>query len=158
VTDKEFIENIDNCKGIIQKLVSLYARDENDKKDFFQEIIFQAWKSSKSFKGESKFSSWLYRLALNTLIVLSRNKNIVRTVDDLTVYEKHFHETNNSDSEILLLAIKSLELTDKAVITMHLDGYSNDEIADYLGISSNNTTVKLHRIKEKIKKMCHGNK
>jgi RNA polymerase sigma-70 factor, ECF subfamily len=156
VTEKEFLENINNCKGIISKLVSLYANDEDDKKDYTQEIIYQAWKSSKNFKGESKFSSWLYRLALNTLIVLSRNKNIVRRVEDLSVYEKHYQTSPNSDAEILYLAIKSLENTDKAIITMHLDGYSNDEIAEYLGVNSNNLTVKLHRIKEKIKKMCHG--
>jgi RNA polymerase sigma-70 factor, ECF subfamily len=120
--------------------------------------MYQAWKSVKNYKGDSKFSTWLYRLALNTLIVLNRNKNIVKTEEDLTVFEKTTPNTEQKEAELLYRAIKNLENTDKAIIIMHLDGYSNDEIAAYIGISANNLTVKLHRIKDKIKKLCsNGN-
>lgn len=154
MNEQEFLHNINNCRGIINKLVSLYATDYEERRDYTQEIIYQTWKSIGSYKGNAKFSTWLYRLALNTLIVLSRNKYVVSSVENLTDYEKPYSSPPHNDAEVLYMAIKMLESTEKAIITMHLDGYTNDEIADYLGISTNNLTVKLHRVKEKIKKIC----
>lgn len=157
MTEEQFLENINSCKGIINKLVSLFASNYEERQDYAQEIIFQAWKSAGNFKGTAKFSTWLYRLAMNTLIVLNRNKHVVTAVENLTDYERNQSSHASHDAEVLYMAIKLLSSTDKAVITMHLDGFSNEEIAEYMGITTNNLTVKLHRIKEKIKKLCnHG--
>lgn len=156
MSETEFLQNINSCKGIINKLVSLYASTYEERKDYAQEIIYQAWKSVKNYNGDSKFSTWLYRLALNTLTVLNRNKNIVETAEDLTSFEKINHSPEKNEAEKLYRAIKSLENTEKAIIIMHLDGYSNEEISAFMGVSINHLTVKLHRVKHKIKKLCNN--
>jgi RNA polymerase sigma factor (sigma-70 family) len=72
VSEKEFLSQLKEHQNIIYKLVHLYATSEEDKKDLYQEILFQAWKTYSSFRGEAKFSTWLYRLSLNTIFTIQR--------------------------------------------------------------------------------------
>jgi RNA polymerase sigma-70 factor (ECF subfamily) len=111
----------------------------------------QAWKSKDSFRGESKFSTWLYKVALNTVLTaLRKNKKNFSTND----YEVNIAAEDSSlvkdKYEVLQMALKSLNEADRSIIIMHLDGFTNPEIADFMGISINHTNVKIHRIKNKI--------
>lgn len=72
MTEEIFIQKVTEHKGIIQKLIYLYIDHPEDKKDVYQEIVLQAWKSIKKFKGQSAFSTWLYRLSLNTVLTFMR--------------------------------------------------------------------------------------
>ncbi len=148
----EFLEIIKSNQGLIYKLVGLYSDDEEEKKDLYQEIMFQAWKSWPSFKGNSKITTWLYKVSLNTILTQKRKSNILvydKSMESLpaTVINSAAHR---DDVEKLYTAIKMLKETDRAIIAMHLDGYENEEISVLMGISANNTAVKLHRIKQQL--------
>jgi RNA polymerase sigma-70 factor (ECF subfamily) len=151
LSQREFLDLIKENQNIIFKLVNVYASNGEDKKDIYQEILLQAWKAYPTFQGRSKFSTWLYRLSLNTIFTLKRKEEIIDFEEDLNSYEiKLSGLSTNENYEHLLQVIRRLNEIDRAIITMHLDGYENGEISDVLGITTNNVTVKLHRIKQKL--------
>ncbi len=146
------MEEIQGNRGIIAKLVGLYANSEEERKDLYQEILYQAWKGFHTFRGDAKFSTWLYRISLNTILTAQRKVNKVEyreTVED-SAWTDGADQVKNENTRLLRLAIRRLPETERAIITLHLDGYSNPEIADMMGISPNNATVKLHRIKHQL--------
>jgi RNA polymerase sigma-70 factor (ECF subfamily) len=152
LNEEEFLKELKQNQGIIYKLVALYASDAEEKKDLCQEIIYQAWKGWPSFRSESKFSTWLYRISINTLLTFKRKKNFIDYQDNLENFDRPGEEDGSRKDEVMLLrkAIRKLSETDRAIISMHLDGYDNIEIATIMGISANNTGVKLHRIKNQL--------
>lgn len=152
-TQQEFLTLIRQHQGIVYKLVNLYARNEEDKKDLYQEILLQAWKSYASFRGEAQFSTWLYRIALNTILTANRKTQPIYVAEVPEALE----HPNGEERQRLQAAIRQLPETDRAIISLHLDGYDNKEIAAIVGISANNTGVKLHRIRQQLSKMLHKN-
>ena len=150
MSEKEFLSQLKEHQNIIYKLVHLYATSEEDKKDLYQEILFQAWKTYASFRRESKFSTWLYRLSLNTIFTNQRKTNKIEYTDT-TKYEDHLIATSASDEkERLYKAIRTLSETERAIVSLHLDGYDNKEVAELLGITANLVGVKLHRAKQQL--------
>jgi RNA polymerase sigma-70 factor (ECF subfamily) len=151
-TESAFMEQVQANRGIIAKLVGLYANSEEERKDLYQEILFQAWKGFSSFRGDAKFSTWLYRISLNTILTAQRKVNKVEyreTVED-ELWNDQGDQVKNENTRMLRMAIRRLPETERAIITLHLDGYANPEIAEMMGISGNNATVKLHRIKHQL--------
>ncbi len=156
-TKKEtFIELVQNHQGIIHKVIYLYEDHAETREDLKQEVLLQAWKSYKNFRGEAKFSTWLYRVALNTVLSWRRKQRLEFT-SNMPRHIAEQPDTLSDEAELLWRAIKSLEDIDRSLISMHLDGYSNEEIADILGISVNNTGVKLHRIKKNLSQLLSKN-
>lgn len=152
MTEKEFIEALQNHAGIIHKILYLYVDHPEDKRDLKQEIQLQAWKAKDRFRGDSLFSTWLYRVALNTVFTFQRKKRINVISLDIA-HEKPSEPPEKSDrSELLLRVIKNLNDIDKTIITLHLDDHDHSEIAEITGLSKNNVGVKLHRIKENLRK------
>jgi RNA polymerase sigma-70 factor (ECF subfamily) len=150
VSEKEFLTRIKEHQNIIYKLVRLYATHEEDKKDLYQEILLQAWKSFSSFRGEAKFSTWLYRLCLNTIFAIQRKTNRIDYTDTAR-YEGQLITTSvNDEKERLYKAIRTLPETERAIISLHLDGYDNKEVSELLGITANLVGVKLHRAKQQL--------
>jgi len=147
--EKEFVQLVQKNAGIIHKVIQLYVDHPEDRRDLYQEVLLQAWKSYASFKGEAAFSTWLYRISLNTVLTFRRRQRI-----PLSELDSQFDRAaepgshNPEDSELLLLAIKALNEIDRLIITLHLDGYDNEEIAQVTGLNKNNTTVRLHRAKQ----------
>ena len=152
MNEAQFLEQIKESQGIIYKLVALYANDTEEKKDLYQEILLQAWKGYPTFRNDAKFSTWLYRICLNTILTQKRKTNRVDYKDSLETLSPTVQNnaTHNEDVSRLRLAIRELAETDRAIISMNLDGYDNAEIADLLGISNNHIAVKLHRIKQQL--------
>jgi RNA polymerase sigma-70 factor (ECF subfamily) len=152
VSETQFLEQIKQNQCIIYKLVALYANDTEEKKDLYQEVLLQAWKSYTSFRNDSKFSTWLYRICLNTILTLQRKQNKVDYKDSLEQIAPSIENKaiENEDKIRLRQAIRKLSETDRAIISMNLDGYENAEIADVLGVSNNHIAVKLHRIKQQL--------
>lgn len=144
----EYIKLIQKHNGIIHKVIGLYVDNQEDRKDLHQEVLLQAWKSYKNFKGQSVFSTWLYKVALNT--VLTFNKKHKKNEDLDKVDQVESATDSKDDSEVLYHIIKSLGEIDRMLISLHQDGYKNNEIADITGMTQNNITVKIHRIKAKI--------
>jgi RNA polymerase sigma-70 factor (ECF subfamily) len=128
--------------------VHLYTSSQADKKDMYQEIVLQAWKTYPSFRGEAKFSTWLYRLSLNTIFTLTRNRDKVHYTDTASFDDQLSSTTDWDDKERLYKAIRTLPETERAIISLHLDGYDNQEISEMLGITPNLAAVKLHRSKK----------
>ena len=152
MSESQFLEQVRLNQGIIYKLVSLYANDAEEKKDLYQEILLQAWKGWAAFRQDAKFSTWLYRICLNTIFTQQRKKRRIDYKESLEDISPVVHNSSVQKEERvrLQLAIRQLSETDRAIISMHLDGYENAEIGEMLGISNNNTAVKLHRIKQQL--------
>ena len=152
MSEAQFLEQVKQNQAIIYKLVGLYANDAEEKKDLYQEVLLQAWKGWPSFRQESKFSTWLYRVCLNTIFTRNRKKQPLDYKESLETIAPVIQNSSiqNEDSIRLRQAIRKLAETDRALISLHLDGYDNGEIAELLGISNNHVAVKLHRIKEQL--------
>lgn len=153
MTENEFLIHINENTGLIKRLINLYVDTPEEKKDMFQEILLRSWMSKDQFMGKSKFSTWLYKVSLNSILTgLKKNNRITTTPIDDTI-ELLPHDEKDKENELkhkLRGEIKQLDDIDKTMITMHLDGFSNPEIADFMGISINNCNVKLFRIKKKL--------
>jgi len=150
VSEKEFLSQLKEHQNIIYKLVHLYANTEEVKKDLYQEILFQAWKTYPAFRGEAKFSTWLYRLCLNTIFTIQRKTNRVEYTDTAQFEEVYSTTPAIDEAERLYRAIRTLPETERAIISLHLDGYDNKEVGEWMGITANLVGVKLHRIKQQL--------
>jgi RNA polymerase sigma factor (sigma-70 family) len=150
VSEKEFLSQLKEHQNIIYKLVHLYATSEEDKQDLYQEIVLQSWKTYTAFRGDAKFSTWLYRLCLNTIFTIQRKANRIEYTDSIKDEEQYSSTSTSEEAERLYKAIRTLPEAERAVISLHLDGYDNKEISDLLGITANLAGVKLHRIKQQL--------
>jgi RNA polymerase sigma factor (sigma-70 family) len=152
--EAEFISLVQKNERIIYKVVSLYTDTVQDKEDLFQETLLQLWKSSNRFNGESSFTTWVYRIALNVALNFKRNSKQKVNLDPINeVSLLKAEAADKEEYEILYLIIKHLNDADKLLITLHLDGYSHEEIGEIAGISKNYVNVKIFRIKEQISTM-----
>lgn len=158
--EKEFTELIELNQGIIHKITKIYGDNQEEQNDLFQEIVYQLWKSYDSFQGNSKFSTWMYRVSLNTAITIFRKKK-VKYINLDTISFKIRSEEYDSEIEeqlkMLYAAIKKLNDIEKAMVFLYLENRSGKEIAETLGISEVNARVKMNRIKSKLKKIIQEN-
>nr|WP_297163569.1 RNA polymerase sigma factor [uncultured Dysgonomonas sp.] len=157
---EQFLYLLEKNIGMIIKISRAYAQVRQDREDLINDITFELWKSFKHFKGESKISTWIYRVALNTSMNYKRkNKNgtLLSSFNDLK--EKDIgswlsNEDNSSELEILYRCIDELSEINKAIILLYLDGNSHDEISEIMGISKTNVGTRISRIKEQIRTLA----
>lgn len=157
---KKFVEELEKNQGIIHKVCRSYTNSEAAHKDLFQEITIQLWKAYPKFRGESKFSTWMYRVSFNTAISLYRkSKRDVQTTeiyDNLKELEyQGYDESPDKQLELLYQAIYSLNDIEKALALMYLEDKSYKEISKTLGISEVNARVKMNRTKTKLKNILN---
>jgi len=152
---QEFIKLIKENEGIIFKITLVYSFKEEDQKDLYQEIVYQLWKSFDSFRGDSKISTWMYRIALNTSITyMKKEKRKGRSVPIDNVLLARIEQIDTLMEErikILHNHIKELNTVEKGVILLYLEGKSYDEISSITGFTSSNVGTRLNRIKQKLK-------
>ena len=153
---KEFLDHIEKHKGVIFKISKMYMDNFDDQKDLFQEITFQVWKAYPSFEGKSQFSTWLYRVALNTAIIFLKSEKKWTFIQNEEVENFKIATDDYDDEEEKKLAkmykaIQQLNEIDKALIFYYLQDFSGKEIAENMGITEVNARVKLNRAKEKLK-------
>ena len=153
--EKEFIELINNNRALIFKVCNLYCWDTESRRDLFQEVVLQIWKSFPGFRKEAANSTWIYRIALNTAISNFRkeSKRPPKQALDITAFEipdMSDAANNHENMSMLNRAIKELTEIEKAIILLYLDEKSYDEISDIIGISISNVGVRLNRIKNKL--------
>lgn len=154
----EFLMLITKNQGIIHKICNVYANSSEDKNDLKQEIILQLWKSYPGFKSKSKFSTWMYRIAFNTAITnirKSKQHPIIEAFSgpELSFSEKEDVDYLNDNINNLYKAIAKLKDVEKAIVMLYLEERSYKEIGEIIGISEKNVSVKLVRLKEKLKKL-----
>ncbi|RZL36165.1 MAG: sigma-70 family RNA polymerase sigma factor [Pedobacter sp.] len=153
-TENIFLTLINQHKAIIHKVSKMYMDDAEQQRDLFQEIVMQLWKAYPSFKGKSKFSTWMYRVALNTALVYFKKDG--RKVDktpldeNIDVIDVDENEAKEEKLAYLYKAVQELNAVEKALIFLFLENQSHKEIAESLGISEVNARVKLNRTKEKL--------
>ena len=148
--EQPFIHIVDEHQAIIHKVCRIYRDTPEDREDLFQEIVYQLWKAFPSFQARSSVGTWMYRVALSTAVARYRKKTNPTVPLDNTEAMAVSSEEVHPKQDLLYRAIAALNDAEKAVITLYLDDYSNQEMADVLGISANHIGVKLHRIKEKL--------
>lgn len=155
--EKEFLQIIKKNQGIIHKVCNIYCDDQDDRNDLFQEIVAQLWKSFPSFREESKFSTWMYRVALNTAITTFK-KTKRRPDQNRLTYENFQVKDENYDTETedeiknLHRAVAQLTGVEKSIVLLFLENKKYEEIAEITGITQNYVRVKMNRIKKKLKK------
>lgn len=160
--EQEFLKLIAQHKRIILKISKTYADDPEEQSDLAQEITAQLWKSFDTFRHQSLFSTWMYRVSLNTAITFFRKtrKNNAKEVDIEECYNLADNEAQDDDGDKLAhfyKAVHQLSSIEKALIFLFLEGRSHKEIAQDLGISEGNARVKLSRTKDKLQQIIKKN-
>lgn len=154
--EQEFIHIVTQHQGIIHKVCRIYRDTAEDREDLFQEIVYQLWKSFPSYRKQAKITTWMYRIALSTAVAKFRTKTAERktvSLDGVMVAETT--SSAHPEKERLYRAIEQLSLAEKAIITLYLDDYQYEEMAEIVGISPNYIGVKLNRIKQKLKQLLN---
>ena len=155
--EKKFLNDFEKNQNIVHKVCRVYTTNQDQHNDLFQEITIQVWKNYSKFRGEAKFSTWMYRVALNTAISLYRKS--IRSIktqdfDDVSFKIKSidYDDTKDQQLKALYTGIRGLSDIEKALIFLYLEDKPYKEIATTLGITEVNARVKMNRAKDKLKK------
>ena len=158
--ENKFVKDIKENQGIIHKICRAYTYNSATHKDLFQEISIQLYNAYPKFRGESKFSTWMYRVALNTAISLYRKSK--RRIDTSEIYDnlkeleyKEYDDTKDKQLKMLYKAIHNLNDIERALCLMYLDNKPYTEIAQTLGITEVNARVKMNRTKTKLRQLLN---
>ncbi|MDR1056950.1 MAG: sigma-70 family RNA polymerase sigma factor [Prevotellaceae bacterium] len=154
VLEKEFIEMIQNHDRIIYKIASFYTDKDTPLSDLYQEVVLNLWRGFPLFRGDSKVSTWIYRIVLNTCVSFFRKQKkkpvYVEISKDIAA-----EQSNNDDIKELYNLINKLGKLERALVLLYLDEKSYQEMADITGLSLSNVATKLSRIKNKLKQMSN---
>ncbi|TDT37145.1 RNA polymerase sigma-70 factor (ECF subfamily) [Maribacter spongiicola] len=154
--EHKFVTELQDNQNIVHKVCTLYTNDRDSHNDLFQEITIQLWKAYPKFRGEAKFSTWMYRVALNTAITLYRKrKRRIDTADYESIIFKikadEYDETEELQLKLMYKAVKQLNDIDKALVFLYLEDKNYAEISETLGLTEVNARVKMNRIKTKLR-------
>ncbi len=158
--EKQFEQHVRENELLIYKVCRIYASTSADREDLFQEIVIQLWNAYPKFKGQSKFSTWLYRVALNTAITgLRKKKKFIESWEPSQLPERMSDENTSREEELLQLhkAIEQLTQVEKAIVMLYMEDRSYEEMEEILGMSQGNLRVKMNRIKEKLRQLTKNN-
>lgn len=148
-----------NSQGIVHKICQVYGDHEDERKDLFQEILVQLWRSYPSFRGEARFTTWMYQVAFNVAIQHLRKRNggrIQKALPRSTRIAKYKVQAKirwKTEKKVSEKPSDSLKTQRKQIILLHLEEKSHAEIAEIIGITENHVGVKINRIKSKLKKI-----
>jgi RNA polymerase sigma-70 factor (ECF subfamily) len=153
-----FEKLIKEHERMVYKICRLYGNTDEDRQDLFQEIVIQLWNAYPKFRGEAKFSTWLYRIGLNVAITQYRKHKNRIYATDIEALNIEFPEDASSIQEeerfkMLYAAIEQLNDIEKAIVMLYLEDKSYDEMEEILGINNGTLRVKMNRIKEKLRQI-----
>ena len=158
--ENKFAAELEKNQGIIHKVCRTYTNNDAAHKDLFQEITIQLWKAYPKFRGDSKFSTWMYRVSFNTAISLYRKSK--RSIETTQIYDnlkeleyQDYDDSKDNQLKLLYKAIHSLNDIEKALALLYLEDKNYKEIANTLGISEVNARVKMNRTKTKLKNILN---
>jgi RNA polymerase sigma factor (sigma-70 family) len=153
--EEEFVRLIQDNQGLIYKITTIYSKEKEEREDLYQEIVYQTWKSFDYFKKASKPSTWLYRVGMNTAIThLNKSKKRVLAIpiEDVKVQFAESSELEKDEKiQELYALIRKLNLLDRGIVFLYLEGKTHEEIAEISGISVSNVGTRMLRIKQKLK-------
>lgn len=158
--EAKFLLDFEKNQNIVHKVCRIYTTNRDAHNDLFQEVTIQLWKNYSKFRGDSKFSTWMYRVALNTAISLYRKSTRRVQTSDISDFAYKIKSVDYDDTEELQLkalydAIHQLSDIEKALIFLYLEDKPYKEISATLGISDVNARVKMNRAKEKLKNILN---
>ena len=158
--EHKFVTDLERHQNIIHKVCKLYTNNQDAHNDLFQEITIQLWRAYPKFRGDAKFSTWMYRVALNTAITLYRkSKRTIQTQDfDSVLFKIEATEYDDTEEEQLrqmYKAIRQLSDIEKALVFLYLEDKSYKEISETMGITEVNARVKMNRVKTKLQKILN---
>ncbi|PKV50381.1 RNA polymerase sigma-70 factor (ECF subfamily) [Aquimarina sp. MAR_2010_214] len=158
--EHSFVTNLEQNQNIVHKVCRIYTSDSDSHNDLFQEITIQLWKAYPKFRGDAKFSTWMYRVALNTAITLyRRSKRSIKTADldtmNFKIKAEEYDDEVEQQLKLMYAAVKQLNDIEKALVFLYLEDKSYKEIANTMGISEVNARVKMNRVKTKLKKILN---
>lgn len=155
----EFMDILEKNMPILLKISKAYTNLRQDREDLIAEIILQMWKSYNSFRKDSKVSTWVYRVALNTSMNYKRKQktnplaSLLNETGDKDIFSwLIIEQEDSSEIDLLYRSIDDLNTIDKAIILLYLDKNSHEEISEITGISKTNVGTRIGRIKDKLKK------
>ncbi len=153
--EEAFVQVIQQNEGIIFKITTVYTTNGDDQKDLYQDIVYQLWKSFDSFRQESKISTWMYRVAMNTALTRIRKKN--RGGNQVSIDRVVLQQTEHYDVDfeerlkLIYTHIQRLNVLEKGLMLLLLEGKKYGEIAEITGLTPTNVGTRISRIKQKLK-------
>ena len=161
IQEQEFVTLVEAHQNLIHKICRLYTKSDSEHKDLFQEITIQLWKAYPKFRGEAQFSTWMYRVGINTAISLYRkSKQRIQSLnfEDVafkTPQDEVYNDIEDQQLSTIYKAIKQLNDVDKALVFLYLEDKSYKDISETMGISEVNARVRMNRLKKKLKKQLN---
>lgn len=152
--ETDFSRIVREHKSTIYTVCYMFSKDKQEVDDLFQEVLVKLWQGYDSFQGKSDLRTWIYRVSLNTCISIDRKKKLRKTqplLEGIDLFDKN--DADNRQTDMLHERIGRLQPFDRAIVLLWLENMSYDEIAQIVGISVKNVSVKLYRIKEQLKQM-----
>lgn len=153
--DEDFLTMLSRYQGIIHKVNLIYFKTPEDRKDNFQEVVCQLWKSFPSLRDSSRTGSWIYAVAINVSISKIRKDSkyvFMDSIPDIPYTGDVERIERDMDFSRLLNAVRSFNETDRSVMLLYLEEYSYSEIAAIMGISVSHVGVKIHRLIGRLQK------
>lgn len=164
--DKEaaFRKLYDEYRDRIYRMCCYYVSGEEDRKDLYQEVFHNLWKGLESFRGDSTLSTWAYRVTVNSalsFLARARSRNETPAEYAELIRSRRLPDERDADDEAIDLlrgAIAELPLVDMILMSLVLEGASTREIARTTGLTEGNVRVRIHRSKEKLRRLIEGEK
>ncbi len=150
--ENDFSRIIREQKSTIYTVCYMFSKDKQEVDDLFQEVLVRLWQGFDSFEGKSDLRTWVYKVSLNTCISIDRKKKRRKTqplIEGIDLFDKN--DADNRQTDLLHQRIQKLQAFDRAIVLLWLENMSYDEIAQIVGISVKNVSVRLFRIKEQLK-------
>ncbi len=152
---ESFLDEVRPHQGMLRRIAAVYADSFEDRRDLLQEMLLQLWRSYPGYRGDAKFSTWMHRVALNTALLgwrrRSRRPEGHLSADDRVLDNLPGIETDDEAVRELYAAIRALPGVDRAIVALWLEGHSYSEIAAIIGLRRSNVSVRLVRLKEKLR-------
>ncbi len=154
--EHSFVKQLEENQNIVHKICRLYTNDQDSHNDLFQEVTIQLWRAFPKFRGDSKFSTWMYRVGLNTAITLyrkSKRRISTQQFDNIQfkIKAEEYDDTEEEQLKLLYTAIHQLNDIEKALVFLYLEDKDYREISETLGITEVNARVKMNRAKKKLR-------
>jgi RNA polymerase sigma factor (sigma-70 family) len=151
-----FLTLLDEHRRILYKVSRVYGRTAADRDDLVQETVVQLWRSFPRYDARFRFSTWMYRIALNVALSFqrresTRQQHLTAVGDEVLQVAGEGNGEPEEELELLYRSIERLDDLNKALVLLYLDGHSHAEIAEVLGISTSNVGTRIGRLKDRLR-------
>jgi RNA polymerase sigma-70 factor (ECF subfamily) len=153
--NETFVELVKQHAGILHKVTTAWCREQHDREDLAQEIVLQLWRSYGRYDRDLRFSTWMYRIAMNVAISHYRGSRVraaqTLPLDEVTAISDGSDAADADDTRLLYDLIRELDELNRALIVLYLDGHSHAEIGSILGLTPTNVATRVNRIKDQLR-------